>query len=487
MKVRAVIPYAVILALACLTGCMVGPAYRRPSAPAPQTFKEAPPQGWKVAQPNEAVLRGNWWELYNDPQLNDLERQVDLNNQNIRLAEAQYRQAREQVRIARAALFPAVSAAPTVTNARTSSNLAQSGAVNLITGARTDYTLPVDVSYQADIWGSIRRSVAAGYANAQVSAAELENARLTTHAQLAEFYFELRGLDAVTALLTNADQAYSQYLRLTQDRLELGVASGADVALAQTQLETTRVQLIDAGVLRAQYEHAIATLMGMPPSAVTIPPAMRPQVSPVLPPMLPSVLLERRPDIAASERQVAAANEQIGIAKAAYFPALTLSATAGLESSSTGSLFAWPSRFWSVGPQLAQTLFSGGRLHAQVAVQEAAYDATVANYRQTVLTALQQVEDNLSALRILEQEAAAEERAVEAARESLDISTEQYKAGIANYLQVITAQTIALQDQVTAVNIQARRMTTSVQLVEALGGGWSASQLPTRDAILHGR
>ncbi len=479
---------AALAALVLLSpGCSVGPNYRRPSAPVSPAFKEPPPQGWKIAQPAAEAPRGKWWQIYNDPELNALEEQVSISNQNVLAAEARYREARATVRIARSAFFPAISAAPSIANARASANLSARNLVNFVSGTRTDYTLPMDVSYQPDVWGSVRRNVAAGYASAQASAADLENARLLYQAQLAQFYIELHGLDAEIALLESATKGYEVYLQLTKDRAEAGVASEADVAQAQTQLETTRAQLIDVGVARAQYEHGIAVLAGKPPSELTIPARPLQLVPPPVPVEVPSALLERRPDIASAERQVAAQNEQIGIAKAAFFPALLFSATGGFESATVAKLLEWPSRFWSLGPQVAETLFEGGRRHAEVALQQAAYDATVTGYRQTVLTAFQQVEDNLAALRILEQEAAAEARAVQAAQESVNVSTEQYKAGIANYLQVITTQTIALQDQRAAVNIQARRMVASVLLIEALGGGWNASQLPAHETILNGR
>ncbi len=471
-------------ALLLLGGCAVGPNYRRPTAPVTPTFKETPPEGWKQAQPNEAITRGKWWEIYNDPALNALEEQVSISNQNVLVAMAQYREARDAVRIARSGFFPNITASPAITESRTSPNLSTGTSINFIAGTRTEYNLPVDVSYQADVWGNIRRSVRGSASTAQASAADLENARLTFQSELAEFYFELHGLDGDEDLLERTVVIYQQYLKLTQDRFQFGIASGADVAQAQTQLYTTQAQLVDLGVQRAQFEHAIAILIGKPPAEVTIPRVVLKLPPPPVPVGVPSMLLERRPDIAAAERQVAAANEQIGIAIAAYYPSVLLSASGGFQSSSITNWITWPSRFWSVGPQLAQTLFSGGRLHAQVDLQRAAYDATVGSYRQSVLTAFQQVEDNLAALRILQQEAAKVEQAVKAAEDSLAISTEQYKAGTATYLQVITAQSAALQDERTAVDVLTRRLTSSVLLIEALGGGWNASQLPTYPQII---
>ncbi|HEY1911566.1 MAG TPA: efflux transporter outer membrane subunit [Vicinamibacterales bacterium] len=472
------------------TGCAVGPNYTRPAAPTAPAFKEAPPEGWKEAQPNEGIPRGRWWELYNDAQLNALESEVEVSNQNVIAAMARYREARDQVRIARASLFPTVSATPSITVVHGSSTFTRGTGLSTTAsstspvvagpGSIVDYTMPVDVSYQADVWGSIRRSVTANAASAQASAADLENAKLTYQSQLAEMYFELHGLDGDADLLQRTVTLYQQSLQLTQDRFDAGIASGADVAQAKTQLASTRSQLIDVGVARAQFEHAIATLMGQAPASVSVPVAVLTAPPPVIPIGVPSTLMERRPDVTATERAVAAANEQIGIAKAAFFPLLTLSATGGFESTSLAQWFTLPSRFWSVGPQLAATLFDGGKRHAQTDLSEAAYDESVANYRQTVLTAFQQVEDQLSSLRILEQEAAVETEAVEAAQQSLEIVTLQYTAGTTDYLQVITSQTAALQAQRQAIDILTRRLTASVLLIEALGGGWDASQLPSQ-------
>ncbi len=473
--------------LALFSGsCMVGPKYKRPSAPVPPTYKELPPDTspqastWKEAQPSDALARGKWWEIYNDPQLNSLEEQVSISNQNVLAAEAQYRAARDAVRVVRSGLFPSVAAGASINNSRTPASLA--GGANAVT--RTIYDLPVSLSYVADVWGGIRRSVGASAATAQVTAAQLENARLAYQAELAQAYFGLHGTDGARELLERTVKSYEEYLQLTQDRFASGVVSGADVAQAQTQLETARAQLIDYGVARAQYEHAIAILIGKHPAELSIAPQAIKITPPAVPVGVPSDLLERRPDIAAAERAMAAANEQIGIARVAYYPTLSLTASAGLESSQFLKWFSWPSRFWSVGPQLAETIFDAGRRRAQVAQAQAGFDATVADYRQTVLTAFQQVEDSLAALRILENEARAEDQAVAAAQNSLDISTYQYKAGVASYLQVISAQTIAFQDQLAAVNILTRRMTASVLLIEALGGGWNASKLPTTQDLI---
>ena len=474
------------------TACMVGPKYQRPSAPIPPSYKELSPAetgpaGWKQAKPNDGAGRGKWWEIFNDPQLNALEEQVNISNQNVLAAEAQFRAARDAVRIARSSLFPAAGIAPSYTNSRTSSTLFNVAAGNLTSGQRNIYDLPVDVSYQADVWGSIRRSVRGSAESAQATAAQLANVRLAFQAALAQDYFELHGVDGEQELLERTVKSYEEYLQLTKDRFASGIASGADVAQAETQLKTAQAQLIDLGVARAQLEHAVAILVGKPPAEVTIPSSPIKALPPPIPVGVPSDLLQRRPDIAAAERQMAAANEQIGIAKAAFFPTLLLTGSAGLESGSFTDWFTWPSHIWSAGPQVAETVFDAGRRHAQSDLARAAFDATVASYRQTVLTGFQQVEDNLAALRVLANEARAEDEAVKAAQQSLDVSTYQYKAGVASYLQVITVQTIALQDQVAAVNILTRRMAASVLLIEALGGGWNVSSLPREQDLAHGR
>jgi len=463
------------------TGCLVGPNYRRPSAPVPSVYKEMPPPNpqaanqWKEAQPSDQAIRGKWWELYNDAQLNALAEQVNISNQNILAAEAQFRAARDAMRIARSNLFPVVGAGLSATNSRNPAAATTPSAA----ASSTAYNLNTDFSYQADLWGSLRHQVSAGARTAQASFAQLENARLTSQATLVQAYFELHGVDAEQQLLATTVASYQDYLQLTKDRFDAGVASGVDVAQAETQLSSTQAELIDLGVARAQFEHAIAVLTGKPPAEVTIPPGPITAQLPTIPVAVPSTLLERRPDIASAERLMAAANEQIGIAKAAYYPSVLLSASAGFQSTDASQWFSWPSRFWSIGPQMLETVFEGGRRRAQVGQARALYDADVAGYRQTVLTAFQQVEDNLAALRLLADEANAADQTVRASQQALDISTYQYKAGVASYLQVITAQSAALQAQITAINILTRRMTASALLIEALGGGWDASNLPT--------
>jgi NodT family efflux transporter outer membrane factor (OMF) lipoprotein len=477
-----------LLAIAGITlfssACMIGPKYQRPAALTPPAFKEPPPPGWKEAQPNDGAIRGKWWEVYNDPQLNALEEQVSISNQNVLVAEAQYREAQAAVRIARAALFPTLTTGPSITTSRTPAQITSSVQTGNTTGERAFYSLPLNLTYIPDIWGNIRRSIAASADTAQVSAADLGNARLLYQAELAQDYFQLHGIDGDQQLLTSAVKSYEEFLVLTKNRYAGGIASLGDVAQAETQLETTRAQLVDFGVQRTALEHAVAVLTGKPPSTLSIPAETLRTPPPPVPLAVPSALLERRPDIAAAERQVAAANEQIGIAMAAYFPTLTLSATAGFEGADFVKWLTWPSRFWSLGPSLAETLFDAGKRHAQVYLTRAAYDATVANYRQTVLTAFQQVEDDLAALRILAQEADVQANAVKAAEQSLTISTDQYKGGIVSYLQVITAQTTALQDERAAIDILTRRMTASVLLIEALGGGWDTSKLPSAADVI---
>ena len=470
---------APMAALAILTaGCLKVPEYQRPAAPAPQSYKEDPPEGWKEAQPSDGALRGKWWEIFGDPALNALEEQVSISNQNVLQAEAQFREAKAAVRVARAALFPLVSGSPSVTGSQASSRLLSPPSSPVGT-----YAIPVSASYTADVWGSIHRSIAASANTAQSTAALLENARLLYQSELAMDYFQLHGLDGDAALLQQTAQSYQEYLSLTRVRYAGGVASDSDVAQAETQLYTTQAQLIDVQVQRSQAEHAMAILIGKPPADLSIPHTPIQSAPPPIPVGLPSALLERRPDIAGAERQAAAANQQIGIAKAAFYPALTFAASAGLQSTSFINLITWPSRFWTIGPQLAQILFDAGKRNAQLDQAQAGYDATAAAYRQTVLTAFQQVEDNPAALSVLADEAAVLAQAVKSARRSVTVSTAQYKAGIASYLQVITVQSIALQDERSAVDVQTRRMTASVLLIEALGGGWDVSKLPTPEAV----
>jgi len=471
------------LAVATLlsTGCTVGPNYKRPAAPVPPAFKELPPSGtqdgWKEATPSDAQIKGKWWEIYNDPALNALEEQVAINNQNVLVAEANFREARAAVRVSRAALFPTVGTGPSLNeNIASINNTGNAAAAAAASNFRTSISLPISASWEPDIWGSIRRSVTASSAVAQASAAELENARLLYQSILAEDYFNLHGIDSEYELLDRTAKNYQEFLTLTRNRFRGGVASDLDVAQAESQLYGTQAELEDLGIARAQFEHAIAVLTGKPPSALDIPALVLKNPPPEVPVALPSVLLERRPDIAAAERQMQAANEQIGIATAAYYPTLSLSASLGLTATGFTS---WPARFFSVGPALAETLFDAGRRRGVLAETQAAFDSTIAAYRQTVLTAFQQVEDNLAALHVLSGEAQTTTQAVASSERALTVSTAQYKAGTTSYLTVITAQATALNAERNAVSLLTRRLVSSVALVQALGGGWDISQLPT--------
>lgn len=466
-----------------LGGCMVGPSYRRPSAPVPAAFKEQPPEGWKEAQPNDSALKGKWWEIYNDPQLNALEEQVAISNQNVLQAEAQYRSARAEVQIARAALFPTLTGGVTSTAQKGGATPAGAAGLGASKPIVTAYQIPFDVSWQPDVWGSVRRNIRANAETAQASEAQLENIKLTMQADLAQDYFQMHGVDGDIALLQSTVDSYTGFLKLTQARHDAGVASGADVAQAETQLDSAKEQLIDLGIARAQYGHAIAILTGKAPVELSLPTLILKADPPEVPLALPSALLERRPDIATSERQMAALNEQVGIAEAAYYPQVTLGGGIGLASSAFTSLFTWAGRFWSANGSATETLFDAGRRRGEVNVAKANFDAAMAAYRQSVLTAFQQVEDDLSALRILQQETGATMETVKAAQTALDITVAQYKAGTANYLQVETQQTALFGEQKALVDLLTRRMVSSVLLVEALGGGWDTSQLPEVSAL----
>ena len=466
---------AAALAGVMLGGCMVGPDYVRPSAPMTPAFKET--DGWKVAEPSDHLPRGAWWEIFGDPELNALQAQLDPANQNLRIAEARLREARAAIRFNRAALFPTLSASAGLSAARISNNQPfRSQSVNV--GSSGDLLASIDLSYEVDLWGRIRRTVAAARHEATATAADLETARLSLHAELAMDYFELRAVDAQKQLLDETVTAFAAALKLTTTRFQGGAAPKSDVAQAQTQLDTTRAQATDVTVQRAQLEHAIAILLGRPPADFSLPAHALDTRPPGIPVGLPSELLERRPDIAAAERRVAEANEQIGIAKAAYYPALVLNASVGFEGTTFGNLLNASSLLWSVGASLTQTIFDGGRRRATSDSVRAAYDATVASYRQTTLTAFQQVEDNVAALRILEKEAQEQRRAVESAQLSLQLFSIRYRGGVDNYLQVITAQTVTLTNQRAEIDILSRRMVASVLLVKALGGGWDVTDLP---------
>ena len=524
MKMLLLRSSALILGAALgLTACSVGPDYTgAPPVESPASYKES--DAWKPAHPRDDMIKGKWWEMYHDPQLNALEEQVNISNQNVLIYEAQFREAAATVKVSRAAFFPTLTTSPSFSESQSASSRGggRTGTGTTVgtgsgtgtgtggtgtgtggtgtggTGTTTSgttvttlgstspesfYTLPANLSYLVDIWGSVRRNVEANSATAQASFADLENARLSYQSTLAQDYFLLLGLDGEKELLQTTVNSYQKYVTLTQNRLKAGIASQADVAQAQAQLDAARVQLVDLGVTRAQYEDAIAVLIGKPAPSFSISYKPLKSLPPEVPVGVPSEILERRPDIAAAERRVAAANANIGVNVAAYYPQLTLTGTAGTEAIHLSELFSGPSFFWSVGPALAQTLFDAGKTHGQVQEARAQYDVEVDTYRQTVLTAFQQAEDNMAGLRILQEESGAENSAVKSAQQSLTIATNQYQAGTQDYLYVITAQATALNDEINAVNLRTREMTTSVLLVEALGGGWDTSRLPGKAGV----
>ncbi len=460
--------------IASLPACKVGPDYIRPKADVPIAYKET--EGWKVAQPREEVPRGKWWQVFQVPELNALEEQVEISNQTLAVTESQFRQALAQVQVARAGYFPTATGAVSYTRSRGGSSAFRAGS-SASGVVFSDYLMQGNLSWELDLWGRVRRLVEAGKATAQAGLADVESARLSAQATLAQDYFLLRAVDGQRQLLDSAILAYRRSLELTQNQYASGIVSRADVLQAETQLKTTQAQAIDLGVQRAQLEHAIALLIGKPPSAFSLPVAPLRTVPPPIPVGIPSELLERRPDIAAAERLMAAANAQIGVTIAAFYPTITLSASGGFQSTNFSHWLNWPSRFWSVGPAVTEIFFEGGLRRAQTAAARASYDATVASYRQTVLTGFQEVEDNLAALRILDEEARAQEEAVQAARQSVALSLNQYRAGIVSYLNVVVAQTAALNNERTALDILSRRVGAAVLLIKALGGGWDVSAL----------
>ncbi len=471
-----------------MTGCRVGPTYTRPPVALAPSFKEVLPDnfkaedGWKPAQPSDAQLKGDWWTLFNDPQLNSLEAQIEPANQTLKQAEANFQAARAAVRFNRSAEAPTISTAPNVGAVRDSTNQPYFNSV-AANGGEGDFELPIDLNYEIDLWGRVRRTVAQAREQAQASAADLENSRLSLHSELAIDYFNLRSADAQSRLLDDTVQAYQGALQLTQDRYDGGASPLSDVSQARTQLQAAQVQATDVAIQRAAFEHAIAVLIGKPPAVFTLTPdpiTVAAPTIPAIPGALPSELLERRPDIAASERTMAAANEQIGIARVAFYPTLSLSAAAGFLGTSAVNWFTWPSRFFALGPTLSQTLFDNGRRRSVSDIAQAQYDGTIAAYRQTTLTAFQQVEDNLDTLHNLEIEGAQQRDATASAQQSLDIFNTRYEGGVDTYLQVITSQTALLQNQRNYIEITRRRFEASVLLVKALGGGWNTSQLPQK-------
>ncbi len=466
----------IILALSTVfcSACAIGPKYQRPTvAQTPPAFKEfAGNDEWKMAEPSDGLIKGKWWEIFEDPQLNALEEQININNQNVKQSEAQFRQARALIDGAHANYYPTIGSSPAITQSDTGR-----------LGHGTTFSLPISASWEPDLWGRVRLAVENAAENAQVSAADLENVRLSAQALLATDYFLIAANDMQAVVLQNTIEAYQKNLELTMNRYNGGVASKSDVTLAQASLAGARAQATDLRIARAQDEHAIAMLTGQAPASLSIPTSHINGPPPAVPVAIPSKLLERRPDIAANERQVAAANANIGIAETAYYPTLTLSASAGFLGTTVENLFNYSSRSWSAGPGISQTLFDFGRRGAVLKGAEAAYDATVAAYRQTVLLAFQEVEDDLASLRYLAEEAQQQQEAVTAAEISLALETDRYKAGTDSYLSVITTQTIALNDEQAAVAILQRRLVAAVDLVKAMGGGWDNSTLPSTDQM----
>ncbi len=467
---------AAVISAACAAGCTVGPNYVKPKADVPAAYVETP-ANWKQAQPSDAIEKGKWWEIYQDTQLNQLEEQVNVSNQSLKVAQAQFAEARAALKITRSQRYPTVTGYAGAFHDRVSANrpLFSSTALKQ---EYNDFTLPIDVSYELDLWGRVRRVVESSRSEAQASAADLANVSLSLHAELATDYFQLRGLDAQKKLLDDTVQSFEKALELTQNRFQGGLASAVDVAQAQTILETTRAQAIDVGVQRSAFQHAIAVLIGKPASEFALEALPLDAEPPLIPSGMPSHLLERRPDISAAERRVQEQNAQIGVAKAAYYPLVTLSGSGGLESTVITTLIQGPSGLYSLGGSAAQTLFDAGKRKGTLQQAQAAYEQSVDQYRATILTAFQEVEDNLAALRILEDESSTQARAVAAAQHSLSLSETRYRGGVTNYLEVTTAQSAALSDEVTAVNLLTRRMAASVLLIKALGGGWDSSQIP---------
>ncbi|MEP6966949.1 MAG: efflux transporter outer membrane subunit [Pseudomonadota bacterium] len=462
-------PALLLILCGALGACTVGPDYRRPAAPTPAAFKET--EGWVPAQPSDAADRRDWWAVFGDPVLNGLETQVESSNQTLAAAEAAYRQARASVREQRAALFPTVSLGG-------AANAAGGGFANAPAGTSSSYSLLLGATWEPDLWGRVRRSVESARATAQVSAADLANARLSAQTELAVDYIQLRQIDEEKRILGDTARGYARSLAIAQNRYRAGVVARSDVFAAQTQLATVQADDADLVQQRARLEHAIAILAGRPPADLALAPAPWSPRLPEIPPGLPSTLLERRPDIAAAERQVAAANAQIGVQAAAYYPSLTLSGQAGFAAGGLGGLFSASNLLWSVGASAAQTLFDAGARHARVDEARAARDQAVANYRQTVLTAFGQVEDNLAAQRVLTGEQVLRQGALAAANANEAVARNQYLAGLTDYTTVVVAQAAALAARTSDLQVQAARLTVAVDLIAALGGGWKAEQLP---------
>ncbi|KGK84968.1 RND transporter [Stutzerimonas degradans] len=475
-------PLAVIVMTLALGACTLGPDYQRPPLPDAHAFKQA--EGWKSAAPADALQRGDWWKLYGDAELDALVGRLNVSNQNLAVAEAQYRQARALVRSARSQLFPTLSGNAGVTRSRQTTGSSSS---NVSAGVSESYEAGLSASWELDLWGRLRRGLEANRATMQASAADLAAVRLSLQAELVQTYLQLRVMDEQQRLLDQTVAAYARSLRLTENQYRAGIVPKSDVAQAQTQLKSTQAQAIDLKWQRAQLEHAIAVLIGVPPAELSI--AVRDDIPslPEVPLALPSQLLERRPDVAAAEREVMAANAEIGIAEAAWYPDLTLSASGGYRNSSFNQLFEVPNRFWSLGPQLALTLLDFGGRRAELERAEAAYDQTVATYRQTVLDSFREVEDYLVQLRVLGDESVVQREALEAAQESLRLIENQYRAGTVDYLSVVTVQTTALNNERTNLTLLGDRLLTSVQLIAALGGGWQIEQLQQEPVLSNER
>ncbi|MCY1398058.1 Outer membrane protein OprM [compost metagenome] len=455
-----------------LSACALGPDYQRPDVTTPAQFKQA--EGWRQAQPADGLARGAWWELYGDSQLNGLVEELNRSNQTVAQSEAQYRQAQALVRTTRGALFPTVDLSAGKTRSSQGSGSSNSSLSSSSSGIRDTYRTELGVSWQADLWGKLRRGLEADTASAQASLADLAAVRLSLQSELVQNYLQLRVIDEQKRLLEATVEAYERSLKMTENQYRAGVSGKDAVAQAQTQLRSTQADLVDLAWQRAQFENAIAVLMGKAPADFSLAATTEIPALPAIPLALPSQLLERRPDIAAAERSVMAANAEIGVAKTAYFPDLTLSLSGGYSSSSFSDWISLPNRFWSVGPQLAMTLFDGGQRAAEVDRTEAAYDQTVAQYRQTVLDSFREVEDYLVQLKVFEQEAGVRVQALESARESLRLTNNQYKAGLIAYLDVVNVQTTALSNERSVLNLLQSRLIASVQLIAALGGGWEA-------------
>jgi NodT family efflux transporter outer membrane factor (OMF) lipoprotein len=497
-SIRVLSAYLAVLLL--LNGCNVGPKYHPPAEQAPAAYKEITPanqkdiENWKTAQPSDDALRGKWWGVFNDTELNSLEEQVNVSNQSIASAEASFMAARAMVKEARAQLFPTVTTDPSVTREKQSANLKEfstsstglggSTPTATVSKAFTDYDFPFDATWVPDLWGKIRNTVNASAYGAQASAADLANTRLSMQSDVAVDYFELRSQDSLKQLLDTTVQAYQESLRLTKVLYATGIDNDESVAQAETQLESTEAQDTNVGVLRSQYEHAIAVLVGQPASTFSIPVEPLKTPPPPIPIGVPSQLLERRPDVANNERLMAQANAQIGVTRAAYYPTLTLSASGGFESTNASNWFSWPSVLWAIGADASETIFDAGLRRATVQQYRSMYDETVANYRQTVLTAFQQVEDNLAALRVLSKEIQEQDVAINSAQRYLTDANNRWKLGLDPYLDVISAETALLSNQQTMVTLRMQQITASVQLIEALGGGWDKTQLPSTGALV---